>query len=419
MGSQPERSPGSFRQGRRMKFLYSDESFSFETLRAAGFAVDGGADLGEVLVTARAIAEGDEVAWHREWKALADRVANLGDDSLKKGHKVSAREAFLRASNYYRTAEFFRREDPFNDAEVSGLSRRSRDTFWKAAQLMDNPVEDVRISYEGRSLPAYLLFVDATRQPRPTVIYNNGFDSTREEAYFAIAAAALRHGYNVIAFDGPGQGAALREERLFFRPDWEVVIGSVLDFAGTRSEFAIDRIALFGYSMGAYLVARAAAFDKRPAALILDDGLYEFFGAMAALMPPFLATWIKEGKDDAFAPVVQWLMNGSTGLRWAMRNGMWAFGASSVADYLHRTESYTLEGIIQQIKCPALVMEAEEDMFLRQQAAKVDAGLTSPHRRVTLHASEGASAHCHMGAMKFAHQIIFDWLDETFAQTSR
>jgi len=35
-----------------VKFLFEDESFSFETLRTAGFAVYGGADLGEVLATA-------------------------------------------------------------------------------------------------------------------------------------------------------------------------------------------------------------------------------------------------------------------------------------------------------------------------------------------------------------------------------
>ncbi|MDT7655568.1 MAG: hypothetical protein QOF38_283, partial [Pseudonocardiales bacterium] len=35
-----------------MKFLFENESFSFETLRAAGFANYGGAELGEVVVTA-------------------------------------------------------------------------------------------------------------------------------------------------------------------------------------------------------------------------------------------------------------------------------------------------------------------------------------------------------------------------------
>ncbi|MFV8295104.1 hypothetical protein ACNQP7_00080 [Mycolicibacterium fortuitum] len=38
-----------------MKFLFDDESFSFETLRAAGYANAGGADLG---VTPRQVVNG-------------------------------------------------------------------------------------------------------------------------------------------------------------------------------------------------------------------------------------------------------------------------------------------------------------------------------------------------------------------------
>ena len=44
-----------------VKFLFDDDSFSFETLRAAGFAMYGGSDLGEVLVTANFNAPGQIV----------------------------------------------------------------------------------------------------------------------------------------------------------------------------------------------------------------------------------------------------------------------------------------------------------------------------------------------------------------------
>jgi hypothetical protein len=136
-----------------MKFLFDDESFSFEALRAAGFANYGGADLGEVLVAARAIPEGDEAAWHREWKAIAQRVEALGRESLQAGHDVSAREALLRASNYYRTAEFYRRDDPWNDPEVAELSRRSRDTFLTAIRLFDFTTVEVEIRTRTRRCP--------------------------------------------------------------------------------------------------------------------------------------------------------------------------------------------------------------------------------------------------------------------------
>jgi hypothetical protein len=204
-----------------MKFLFRNESFSFETLRSAGFATCGGADLGEVLATARLIPNGNEEAWLTSWSATADRVANIAVTSLRQGHRVSAREAFFRASNYYRTAEFFRRRDPANDPEVMRLSDRSRETFVAAAKLLGTPFEIVTIPYENTTLPGYLFMVDDSGKPRPTVIYNNGFDSTQEESYVAIGAAALRRGYNVLTFDGPGQGAAIRRQKLVFRPDWE------------------------------------------------------------------------------------------------------------------------------------------------------------------------------------------------------
>jgi hypothetical protein len=82
-------------------------------------------------------------------------------------------------------------------------------------------------------MPGYLFFVDDTGRPRPTVIYTNGFDSTREEGYFVIGAAALRRGYNFLAYDGPGQGWMIREKNVPYRPDWENVLGPVVDYALT------------------------------------------------------------------------------------------------------------------------------------------------------------------------------------------
>jgi len=399
-----------------MKFLFDDESFSFETLRTAGFANYGGADLGEVIVTARAIPEGDEAAWLKQWEATADRVARLGENALAAGHRVSAREAFLRASNYYRTAEFFKRAAPVGDADVARLSGRSTQTFIQAAQLLDTPFEIVEIPYEGTTLPGYLFLADSTGEPRPTVIYNNGFDSTQEESYVAIGAAALRRGYNVLAFDGPGQGAAIRGAGLPFRHDWEHVITPVIDFALTRPEVDPARIALFGYSLGGYLVARAAAFDHRPAAIILDDGILDFHAAFEHMLPPFLLDWIGAHKDAEADAVLRMLMLAKTGARWAMQNGMWTFGTSSPSEFVRLTRRYTLAGVAGDIRAATLVLDAENDQFLKGQPQAIHAALNAPKALVTLTEAEGAGEHCHMGAMYRAHQTIFDWLDDTLAR---
>ncbi|HKN90117.1 MAG TPA: alpha/beta fold hydrolase, partial [Acidimicrobiia bacterium] len=397
-----------------MKFLFDDESFSFETLRTAGFAAYGGADLGEVLTTASRIGEGDEAGWHQAWKATAQRLAEIGEQSLASGHRVSAREVLLRASNYYRTATAFLLEQPATDPEMTLLSAGQRDTFAAAAALFDTPVQDVSIPYEDTTLPAYLFLVDDSGAPRPTIIYNSGYDSTREESYFVIAAAALRRGYNVLAFDGPGQGAVLRDQKLVMRPDWEAVITPVVDYALTRDEIAADEIVLFGYSLGGYLVARAAAFEHRVAALILDDGIHDFHAAFAGSLPPFLGSWIEDGRDDVAVPVLTMLTTVSTQVRWGLRNGMWVFGADSFADLIRRSKDYTLEGIAHQIVSPTLILDPENDQYLKGQPQLVEKALTGAATTlVTLTENEGAGEHTHAGGLGRAHQTMFDWLDAT------
>ncbi|HEY0146733.1 MAG TPA: alpha/beta hydrolase family protein, partial [Methylovirgula sp.] len=377
-----------------MKFLFEDESFSFETLRTAGFANYAGADLGEVLVTARAIPEGDETAWLMQWEATATRVARIGESSLAAGHRISAREALFRASNYYRSAEFFKRANPADDVDVARLSSRSTQTFIQAAKLLDTPFETVEIAYEGGMLPGYLFLVDNSGEPRPTVIYNNGFDSIQEESYFAIGAAALRRGYNVLAFDGPGQGAAIRKSKLTFRHDWEAVVTPVIDFALTRREVAPDKIALFGYSLGGYLVARAAAFDRRAAAIILDDGVLDFYAAFQHILPPFLLSWIDERKDDAANSVLRMLMDLKTGIRWAIQNGMWTFGASSPSAFVRASKLYTVADVAADIRAATLVLGGDNDQFLKGQPQKIYAALKVPKTLVTFTEAEGAGEHC-------------------------
>jgi pimeloyl-ACP methyl ester carboxylesterase len=402
-----------------MKFLFDDESFSFETLRTTGFAAYGGADLGEVLTTASRIGEGDEASWHQAWKATAQRVAEIGKQALASGHRVSAREALLRAANYYRTAGDFLLEHPATDPEMTLLSAGQHDTFAAAAALFDTPVLAVSIPYEDTTLPAYLFLVDDSGAERPTIVYNSGYDSTREESYYVIAAAALRRGYNVLAFDGPGQGAALRQQKLVMRPDWEAVITPVVDYALTRGEIAAEKIVLFGYSLGGFLAARAAAFEHRVAALILDDGIYDFHAAFAGNLPPFLQSWIDEGRDDVAVPVLTMLTAVSTQVRWGLRNGMWVFGADSFADLVRRVRAYTLDGIAHQVTAPTLILDPEHDQYLKGQPQLVEKALTGARTTlVTLTENEGAGEHTHAGGLGRAHQTMFDWLDTTLTASS-
>jgi pimeloyl-ACP methyl ester carboxylesterase len=81
-----------------MAFLFNDQNFSFQTLRALGYAPYGGAGIGEVVSTAGRIPDGDETAWYTQWRTLAERIHADADRSAAQGHFVSAREAYLRAN---------------------------------------------------------------------------------------------------------------------------------------------------------------------------------------------------------------------------------------------------------------------------------------------------------------------------------
>jgi hypothetical protein len=123
--------------------------------------------------------------WHRAWKATAERVAKVGRKSLAHNDRVIAHEAPLRASNYYRTAEFFQRHDAARDPEAALLSARSPDTYVTAMPLFGSGFEHVSIPHHDTTLPGSHHPVDDSGRVRPTTI--NGFDSTQEGSNFAIA----------------------------------------------------------------------------------------------------------------------------------------------------------------------------------------------------------------------------------------
>lgn len=392
-----------------MRFLFDgDESFSFETLRAVGYAVYGGADIGEVVTTARRIIPGDWESWYREWRALAERTAAIADGCAAKEHWVSAGGAYLRASNYYRTAEFYLRDDPRNDPRVADTSAHAVHTFRSALQT-GQQWEPVRIPYQGIDLDGYYLNLSGDR-PGPTLLAHGGFDSTVEEMYFAVGEAARRYGWNCLIFEGPGQGSVLRRHGVPFRHDWEAVVTPVVDFATLLPGVDPERIALIGMSMGGYLAPRAAAFEPRIAACIAYDGVWN----MADAMPK--GTGNVGGSPNRGAELDAMIAdraNAGTAQRWVLSNALWVFDVTTGHELLDEVVKYDLDGIAERISCPTLVCEAEDDQFFQGQPAQLYDALRCPKSFLRFTAAEGAGEHCHEGALTLFHQRMFDWLDDT------
>ena len=69
-----------------MKIVFEDQAFSYELLRAIGYAAYDGADIGECLLTAKKITENDFDSWWTEWDATARRIEGIALECLAKSH---------------------------------------------------------------------------------------------------------------------------------------------------------------------------------------------------------------------------------------------------------------------------------------------------------------------------------------------
>jgi pimeloyl-ACP methyl ester carboxylesterase len=404
-----------------MKIVFEDPTFSFQLLRAISETYYKGADIGECLSTAYRIKEGDFESWHKEWLNTAQRVHKYAEDSLTAGHKVSAREAYLRASNYYRVSEFLLM-DP-EDPRIQTTWGNSKQCFRKAAELFSPQVkvEPIEIPYEQTTLPGYFYSssnnstTSSSKQKRPTLIAHGGFDSTLEELYTSAAAPALERGYNCLTFEGPGQGGVIRKQKIPFRYDWEKVVTPAIDFVSENYQVQCDlnRLALMGISMGGYLAARAAAFEHRIAVCILNGGVYDGYNAFASSFPKSLLTAIENGDSKVVNMVLGILMESDPNIMFNIKHGMWTAGVNTPYELIQGAKNYTIKDIVQNIKCPTLVLDAEKDDSFPGQPEKVYDALTSPKSYIKFTEEEGAEEHCQGGAPALSNQRIFDWLDKT------
>jgi alpha-beta hydrolase superfamily lysophospholipase len=383
---------------------FADELYEGQFVRTLGHAIYGGADFGEMFATAERVRNRDAESWLAGWRSLADRTLASAQASRDAGDHVGARDAYLRASNYYRNASVFHLQAPMPDV-VGDCYRAQRDAFTQAG--VGVPF-DVPLA-EG-TMPAW--FFSGGEGRRPLVVSVGGYDGTAEESYFWNAAAAVARGYHCVTFDGPGQGGMLIEQGVPLIPDFERAVTAVIDAVAARPDVDAERIVLVGESLGGYLASRAAACDARVAACILDPAQPGVLQQILARVP--LPASVKMHLPDGPAWAVRILRqvfsrraNHPTA-GWSLRRGMLVHGVQEPWEYVVAARRFD-DARVTEVRCPTLVADAEDDDISAFAKTLYDS-LTCPKRYVRFASAEGSGRHCVGGNRTSFHREMYAWL---------
>ncbi len=236
-----------------------------------------------------------------------------------------------------------------------------------------------------------------------------------EEVYGWIGTVAAHYGWHCLIFEGPGQWTALKANPgLIFRPDYEKPVAAVVDYLFTRPDVDADKVALIGYSFGGHLAPRAAAGEPRIKACIANTLVVDCAeAARAALKGLHNAQVI----DLMFSV----LMRLSPAARWGFQHSQWTLGIQKPHEWPQAYQDFTLKGLEQHFRNPMLFLFSEDDIVDAAASTSaivvdlLDFILSLPCER-SVHLfpiSEGASSHCQMGGLSYAHAVIFHWLNQT------
>ena len=357
-----------------------------------------GGSIGEMDVAnseVRKIAEsGDDAgteAFFISWGALADRLIELGEEAEAAGHNRAAAEKYLRATAYYMTAE---RMQSRHYKPRWAMYQTMLNTMQRAVAIGKLNCTRVEVPYGETSFPG--LFVRGHGNgPRPCMVFCNGLDSVKEMIYLTVREEFATRGISVLAIDHPGVGEALRSQGLTAIHNSERWAGAAVDYLETRDDVDSDRIGMMGWSLGGYYSPRAACYEKR-FKLCVAWGANHNWGELQR------RRLAKEGDR----PVPHY---------WD--HVLWVWGKSSIDEFMAAMPEVTLNGHLQNMTVPFLIVHGANDRQIPIEYAhqSYDQAVSCPERELKLFtAREGGVEHVSADNVEPVRSYIADWIADRF-----
>ena len=382
-----------------LSFTYFPDNYrwSHGLLIGLNMAPWGGAEIGEINRIGLRLKKhvGDDDAWFREWSREARVVEDTGRARISQGHSTSGAKYLQRASAYYHVGERFLqpKSQAGNDAYMRGVH-----CLRDAAKYLKRPrLEHVEIPYDGRSLPAIYVHAEpANRSGKvPAMVFFDGLDVTKEIQYFKGVADLVARGIACLIVDGPGNGESIRFRNMYLRPDTEHYATPVFDYLAARLEVDARRIGVMAISLGGYYAPRAAAFEQRFACAIAWGAQWDYRKIWA----------------DRFERIAR---ADTPSLSVAWQHIAWVLNATSQDDVLKKLEPFKLDGVVQKIKCPFLMLHGEGDEQIPlPEAQKCFDAVGSKQKTFKLFTrEEGGYHHCQIDNQSICSAYMWDWLEQ-------
>ncbi len=254
-----------------------------------------------------------------------EEIARVEDAA---GHRRTALELYFAATKDYISAQHPVFE--VNDEKrflYEGVER----CYEQVRRLAPYSIERIDVPWNDTVVTGYLHLMPSG-EPAPLLFYMPGCDTTCESSPNPAENLAHHRGMHVFSFNGPGLGTSNMRGIALTADNFEAAASAALDVLVAHPAVDADRVVTYGGGMGSFWALRFAAHDDRVKAAATKSTYSDMYFLMNEEAPRWkqLFAFLTHAHDE---------------------------------DELDATmAAMTLEGHVEQITCPTLMVTGEWDL---------------------------------------------------------